>query len=80
MAVESYCISIAFYRPTGSNPFQVEGIPVADGQTLTISQNQGDLDISKYKITFQPGAGDNECFVIRIVPENEALYLMGSVK
>lgn len=79
MAVESYCISIAFYRPTGTNPFQVEGIPVADGQTLTISQNKGDLDISKYRITFQAGGGVNECYVIRIVPENEDLYLMGSV-
>jgi len=79
-AIDSYCISIAFFRPTGSNPFQVDGIPVEDGQTLTISQNSGDLDISKYMITFQAGAGANECYVIKIVPENEQLYLMGSVK
>lgn len=76
-AIDSMCISIAFYRPTGSNPFQVNGIPVEDGRTLTISQNVGDLDYSKYIITFQAGAGSNECYVIKIVPENENAYLGG---
>lgn len=76
-AIDSQCISIAFYRPTGSNPFQVNGIPVEDGRTLTISQNVGDLDISKYVITFQAGAGSNECYVIKIVPDNEKTYLSG---
>ncbi len=75
-AIDSSCISISFYRPTGSNPFQVNGIPVEDGRTLTISQNVGDLDITKYLITFQAGAGFNECYVIKIVPDNEQLYLL----
>lgn len=69
------CISIAFYRPTGSNPFQVNGIPVEDGRTLTIGQNVGDLDVSKYIITFQAGAGVNEAYVMRIVPEDLTSYL-----
>lgn len=69
------CISIAFYRPTGSNPFQVNGIPVEDGRTLTIGQNVGDLDVSKYIITFQAGAGINEAYVMRIVPEDLTSYL-----
>lgn len=69
------CISIAFYRPTGSNPFQVNGIPVEDGRTLTIGQNVGDLDVSKYIITFQAGAGVNEAYVMRIVPEDLQAYL-----
>lgn len=75
-AIDSYCISIAFHRPTGSNPFRVNGIPVADGDTLTINQNVGDLDITKYQIVFQAGAGNNECYVMKIVPENEQLYLL----
>lgn len=79
-AIDSYCISIAFFRPTGTNPFQVNGIPVEDGQTLTISQNVGDLDISKYTITFQAGAGSNVCWVIKVVPENEELYCLGGVR
>jgi hypothetical protein len=74
-AIDSMCISIAFHRPTGSNPFQINGIPVEDGRTLTISQNVGDLDYSKYIITFQAGVGANECYVIKIVPENEKEYL-----
>lgn len=69
------CISIAFYRPTGSNPFQVNGIPVEDGRTLTIGQNVGDLDVSKYIITFQAGGGINEAYVMRIVPEDLTSYL-----
>jgi hypothetical protein len=77
-AIDSNCISIAFYRPTGSNPFSVNGVPVEDGRTLTISQNVGDLDISKYLITFQAGAGSNECYCIKIVPDNEDAYLAGS--
>ena len=74
-AIESMCISIAFHRPTGSNPFQVNGIPVEDGRTLTIGQNVGDLDVSKYIITFQAGAGVNEAYVMRIVPEDITSYL-----
>jgi hypothetical protein len=73
-AIDSECISIAFRRPTGSNPFQVNGIPIEDGQTLTISQNVGDLDMSKYIITFQAGAGDNEAWVIKIVPTDLSKY------
>lgn len=74
-SIDSECISIAFRRPTGSNPFQVNGIPIEDGQTLTISQNVGDLDMSKYIITFQTGAAANEAWVIKIVPTDTSIYL-----
>ena len=76
-ALESLCISIAFYRPTGSNPFTINGIPVEDGKTLTINQNVGDFDITKYQLVFQAGAGDNECYVIKIVPDDVEAYLNG---
>lgn len=74
-SIDSECISIAFRRPTGSNPFQVNGVPIEDGQTLTISQNVGDLDMSKYVITFQAGSGANEAWVIKIVPKDLGSYL-----
>ena len=77
-AIDSECISIAFHRPTGSNPFQVNSIPIENGQTLTISQNVGDLDMSKYIIVFQAGAGANEAYVIKIVPVNREEYLAGN--
>ena len=73
-AIDSDCVSIAFRRPTGTNPFQVNGIPIEDGQTMTISQNVGDIDSSKYIITFQAGAGVNECIVVKIVPKNGGAY------
>lgn len=78
--IDSFCISIAFFRPTGSQAFKVNSIPVEDGQTLTISQNVGDLDTTKYEIVFDPGPGVKECYVIRIVPENEELYCLGGVR
>lgn len=74
-AIDSMCISIAFFRPTGSNPFQVNGIPIEEGTQLTINQNVGDLDVSKYIITFQAGVGANEAYVIKVVPEDTDAYL-----
>jgi hypothetical protein len=73
-SIDSQCVSIAFRRPTGTNPFQVNGIPIEDGQTMTISQNVGDIDESKYIITFQAGVGVNECIVVKIVPKNVERY------
>lgn len=72
-AIDSQCISIAFHRPTGSAAFQVNGIPIEDGRTFTISQNVGDIDESKYIITFT-GAGVKECYVIKIVPRDANAY------
>jgi hypothetical protein len=47
----------------------VNGIPIEAGATFRIGQNVGDLDVSRYDIAFLPGAGDNELYVIRILPE-----------
>lgn len=68
--IESYCISIAFFRPTGSNQVFVNGLPLAEGQTLTINQNVGDLDHSKYSIVFVNTGFTNELHVVRVLPEN----------
>ena len=73
--LESYCISIAFFRPTlsrganATNDVLVNGIPIEAGATFRIGQNVGDLDVSRYDIAFLPGVGDNELYVIRILPE-----------
>jgi hypothetical protein len=63
--ITSDCIAIAFKRPTGSNPVNVNGYALADGETLTISQNVGDVDRTQYQVYFGSGAGDNECYVFR---------------
>ena len=74
--VESYCISIAFYRPTLSragnptNDLIVNGIPVEAGANFRIGQNVGDLDTTKYSLDFIDIGGDNEAYVIRIIPKD----------
>jgi hypothetical protein len=68
-SIESYCLSIAFFRPNNANAdVQVNGIPIAAGQTLSINQNVGDLDTSRYEIVFTTGANPNELFVIKVLP------------
>jgi hypothetical protein len=46
---------------------QVNGIPLAAGQTLSISQNVGDIDNSRYEIRFDD-SGLNELWVVRVIP------------
>lgn len=75
--IDSDCISIMFHRPTGTGAFSVNGIPVPDGETLTISQNKGDLDTTKYEIRFNASATvdpTNQCVVAKIVPSNLEQY------
>lgn len=66
--IVSNCISIAFTRPTGTNPVYVNGMPIGDGQTFTINQNVGELDITKYEIVFGSAGASNELYVVRVVP------------
>ena len=63
--ITSDCIAIAFNRPIGSNPVNVNGYPLQAGQTLRISQNTGDIDRSQYQIYFGGGTGADECYVFR---------------
>jgi hypothetical protein len=63
--ITSDCIAIAFNRPIGSNPVNVNGYPLQAGQTLRISQNTGDIDRSQYQIYFGTGSGSDECYVFR---------------
>jgi hypothetical protein len=67
-SIESFCYAISFTRPsTGTSEVQVNGIPLAAGQTLSISQNVGDIDNSRYEIRFDD-LGLNELWVVRIIP------------
>jgi hypothetical protein len=67
-SIESFCYAISFTRPsTGTSGVQVNGIPLAAGQTLSISQNVGDIDNSRYEIRFDD-SGLNELWVVRVIP------------
>ena len=64
------CLSIAFYRPSDTNPVIVGGVPIESGKTLSIAQNVGDGDYSRYDVFFTittPGS-INELYVIKIMP------------
>ena len=68
-SIESYCFAISFTRPIGLNDdVQINGIPLAAGQTLSINQNVGDLDTSRYEIRFSGGANPRELWVTRVLP------------
>lgn len=61
------CFAISFFRPSTSNPVQVNGIPLEAGQTLSIKQNVGDEDWSTYEIVFYSGTATNEMHVTKIM-------------
>ena len=64
--ITSDCVAIAFKRPTGSNPVNVIGYDLADGETLTISQNVGDIDRTQYDIRItETVVGASLCYVFR---------------
>ena len=64
--ITSDCIAIAFKRPTGSNPVNVIGYQLAEGETLTISQNVGDIDRTQYDVRItETVVGNSLCYVFR---------------
>jgi hypothetical protein len=66
--ITSDCTAISFFRPTTStNPVFVNAIPIEAGQTLSISQNVGDIDKTQYEVSFGTGVGSNELYVLRTV-------------
>lgn len=62
------CFAITFFRPSTSNPVQVNGFPLEAGQSYSIKQNVGDEDWSTYEIVFYSGASTNEIYVTKIMP------------
>lgn len=59
------CNSITFLN-TGTVDLQINGINIAPGSQLVITGNQGEIDVTRYRLSFSPGAG-NSCTVIRKV-------------
>jgi len=66
--ITSDCVAIAFKRPTGSNPVNVIGYQLAEGETLTISQNVGDIDRTQYDVRItETVVGASLCYVFRTI-------------
>jgi hypothetical protein len=69
--ITSNCVAIAFKRPTGSNPVNVIGYQLAEGETLTISQNVGDVDRTQYDIRItETVVGASLCYVFRTIVQD----------
>ena len=66
--ITSDWVAIAFKRPTGSNPVNVIGYQLAEGETLTISQNVGDVDRTQYDVRItETVVGNSLCYVFRTI-------------
>lgn len=60
--VDSFCNDILFFNSTATTIY-VNGFPVATGGTLVINGNEGEINTTKYKLSFNGGTGS--VFVIR---------------
>lgn len=60
--VDSFCNDILFFNSTATTIY-VNGFPVATGATLVINGNEGEINTTKYKLSFNGGTGS--VFVIR---------------
>ena len=65
---ESNCIAISFTRPAKTNEVSINGYPLAEGQTLSIEQNVGDIDRTQYSCVFTDIGKGNELYCFRTVP------------
>ena len=52
--VDSFCNDILFYNSTANTVF-IDGFPVAAGATYQISGNEGEVNTTKYKLSFGTG-------------------------
>lgn len=60
--VDSFCNDILFYNGAAATVY-VNGFPVASGGTLIVTGNEGEINTTKYKLSFNNGTGS--VYVIR---------------
>lgn len=60
--VDSFCNDILFYNG-GASTVYVNGFPVGAGGTLIVTGNEGEINTTKYKLSFNGSAGT--LYVIR---------------
>lgn len=54
--VDSFCNDILFYNGAAATVY-INGFPVAAGGTLVITGNEGEINTTKYKLSFNGGTG-----------------------
>jgi len=60
--VDSFCNDILFYNGAAATVY-VNGFPVASGGTLIVTGNEGEINTTKYKLSFNGSTGS--VYVIR---------------
>lgn len=60
--VDSFCNDILFYNG-GAATVYVNGFPIAAGGTLIITGNEGEINTTKYKLSFNGSVGS--VYVVR---------------
>lgn len=54
--IDSFCNDILFYNTAAATVY-VNGFPIAAGATLAINGNEGEINTTKYKLSFNGGTG-----------------------
>lgn len=65
--IKSDCVAIEFYVPSTGNPVEINGVPVPAGAVRTVTQQSPYFDTTQYALSFQSGAGVNECYVTKTI-------------
>jgi hypothetical protein len=60
--VDSFCNDILFYNGAAATVY-INSFPVAAGGTLIVTGNEGEINTTKYKLSFNGGTGS--VYVIR---------------
>lgn len=69
--VQSNCMSITFVNK-GSNTVNVNGLKLAQNETIEIAQPNTFIDRTQYQISFDSDGLTSNCLVIRILPKNQS--------
>lgn len=69
--VQSNCMSITFVNK-GSNTVNVNGLKLAQNETIEIAQPNTFIDRTQYQISFDSDGTTSNCLVIRILPKNQS--------
>ena len=69
--VQSNCMSITFVNK-GSNTVNVNGLKLAQNETIEIAQPNTFIDRTQYQVSFDSDGTTSNCLVIRILPKNQS--------
>lgn len=69
--IQSNCVSIAFINK-GDNTANINGLKLANNESVSVSQNNGCIDRSQYNISFDADGTESNLVIIKILPKNQS--------